>query len=136
MDDKKTIRIRYYCNFLKLPTWDTNDLTRYISLYFDDPYSVDFMASKTKIEKLDLTNIANRLIEYLEIEMEKFEKYKIQYWGTPDDMIWLKVYQEMEDILNLDIHDAKQRANIATTNRGCYIIAILIILLLIYFFIF
>ena len=50
MDDKKTIRIRYYCKSLKLPTWDTNDLTRYISLYFDDPHSVDFMASKTKIE--------------------------------------------------------------------------------------
>ena len=39
MDDKKAIRIRHYCKSLKLPTWDVNDLTRYVSLYFDDPYS-------------------------------------------------------------------------------------------------
>ena len=136
MDDKKAIRIRHYCKSLKLPTWDVNDLTRYVSLYFDDPYSVEFMVAKTKITKLDLTYVANRLIEYLEIEEQKYEEYKIQYPETPDDMIWLKVYREMDDILSHDLHEAKPSAKIASANRGCYIIFILIIILLIYFFIF
>ena len=52
MDDKKAIRIRHYCKSLKLPTWDVNDLTRYVSLYFDDPYSVEFMVAKTKIPQI------------------------------------------------------------------------------------
>lgn len=136
MDDRKIIRIRHYCKALRLPFWDTNDLVRYISLYFDDRYSVEFMSAKTKIEKLDLTDVANRLIEYLKIEEQKYEECQMQYLGTPDNMIWLTVYREMDDLLNLDIQDAKQRAKVASANRGCYIICILIIVLLIYFFIF
>lgn len=116
MDDRKKNRIRHYCKLLRLPKWDTKDLLQYISIYFDAPYSVDFMSIKAKILKLDIMNIAERLTEYLEIEEQNFEKYKAQYPNTPDDMIWLKVYQEMDDIIKHEICDAKAAANISTAN--------------------
>lgn len=108
MDDRKENRIRYYCKLLKLPAWDTKDLLQYISIYFDAPCPVEFMSIKTKILKLDIMNVAERLIEYLEIEERNFREYKAQYSDTPDDMIWLKVYQEMDDFCKLEISEAKQ----------------------------
>lgn len=53
-------------------------------------------------------NVAERLIEYLETEERNFREYKAQYSDTPDDMIWLKVYQEMDDFCKLEIREAKQ----------------------------
>ena len=44
MDDRKENRIRHYCKLLRLPAWDTKDLLQYISIYFDAPYSVEFMS--------------------------------------------------------------------------------------------
>lgn len=108
MDDRKENRIRHYCKLLRLPAWDTKDLLQYISVYFDAPCSVEFMSIKTKILKLDIMNVAERLIEYLEIEERNFREYKAQYSDTPDDMIWLKVYQEMDNFCKLEIGEAKQ----------------------------
>lgn len=136
MDDRKKNRIRHYCKLLRLPAWDTKDLLQYISIYFDAPCSVEFMSIKTKILKLDIMNVAERLIEYLEIEERNFREYKAQYSDTPDDMIWLKVYQEMDKVITREISDAKAIANISAANRGCYVIVILIILLLVYFCLF
>ena len=108
MDDRKKNRIWHYCKLLRLPAWDTKDLLQYISIYFDAPCSVEFISIKTEILKLDIMNVAERLIEYLEIEERNFREYKAQYSDTPDDMIWLKVYQKMDDFCKLEIREAKQ----------------------------
>lgn len=126
MNTRRHERAVHYCKMLKMNSWDYEDVIKYLDAYFEDPKSTDSMSYRTKILKLELDNITDSCISYIEGEERDFAEYKSRYPETPDSIIWAKVYEDYDKIINKDIAQAKDLAQSHTAAKGCFFLTYLI----------
>lgn len=126
MNTRRHNRIVHYCGLLKLKSWDNKDVVNYLDAYFENPKSTNCMALRKKILQLELDNITDSIIDYINGEEREFEEYKMRYPDTPDDLIWAKIYDDYDKLINRHIAEAKDVAQSHTAAKGCFFLTYLI----------
>ncbi|MBQ3071254.1 MAG: hypothetical protein IJD12_06170 [Tidjanibacter sp.] len=126
MNTRRHGRIVHYCNLLKLRSWDKKDVIDYLDAYFENPRSTNSMSLRKKILQLELDNIADSIIDYINGEERDFKEYKTRYPDTPDELIWPKIYGDYDKLINQHITQAKDVARTDTAAKGCFYFSYLI----------
>lgn len=126
MNARRHKRIVHYCSLLKMRSWDNRDVINYLDAYFENPKSTNCMALKKTILQLELDNITDSIIDYINGEERDFNDYKTRYPDTPDELIWAKVYDDYDKLINTHIAEAKSIAQSHTVAKGCFFLTYLI----------
>ena len=84
------------------------------------------MSLRKKILQLELDNIADSIIDYINGEERDFKEYKTRYPDTPDELIWPKIYGDYDKLINQHITQAKDVARTDTAAKGCFYFSYLI----------
>ena len=130
METREQSRMYHYCKKLRLNRWDTDDICKFLieDLKFSSNPSYEHDRLKNKLWKLDILHVANEIKHYLENEVILYDRFKNEYYRVSDELIWEKVYKEIDQSFDDEIDKAKQVGK-GASNVGCSVFILMAVMI-------